>query len=341
LTQVKLIPPGWIPGPRPDRSARSRILRIGIQQTSLALLTLFAVSVVTFLATNIKSPQDVAHSALGRHAAPEQIEAFVQRHDLTAPMPQRYTAWLGDFVQGDWGTSVITDRPIQPELMPRLERTLLLAAMSFLVVVPLSIALAAHLAQRWSSRIDVAATGGLTVLQALPEFVVGVGAIFVFSVLLGVLPPESGTGLAFGTHWEQVQAYLLPAITLVVVATPFLVRITRASAHDALVAPHTRAAALQGLPHRTVLWAYGMRSAALPIVTAAGLTLVHLLGGTIVVENVFGFPGIGQALVTAVATGDTVAVQAIVVVTAALFIAVSLITDLLALWLNPRLRSTR
>lgn len=331
--------PDGVPGPRTTRSARARLLLGGVRQLAVALLTLLAVSVVTYLATSIKSPQAVANSALGRGAAPEQVTAFVQAHGLDAPLPERYARWLSGFVRGDWGTSVSTDRPIRPDLMPRLGRTLLLVTASFLVVVPLSIALGASLAQRWGSRLDVAATSGLTVLRAFPEFVTGVGAIAVFSVLLNVLPPESGTGIAFGTPWQAAEAYVLPAVTLVLVAAPFMVRITRAAARDTLLAAHTRAAAFRGLPRRTVVWGYGMRTAALPIVNAAGLTLVHLLSGTIVVENVFGFPGIGQALVSAVGTGDTVAVQAIAMVTAALFVAISLATDLLAMLFNPRLRS--
>jgi peptide/nickel transport system permease protein len=312
-----------------------------LRQLAAALLTVLAVSAVTFLATNIKSPEDVARSTLGRNAAPEQITAFVAANDLAAPQPERYGRWLGDFVQGDWGTSVVTDQPIAPELAPRIGRTLLLAGVSFLVVVPLGIALGGYLAWRWGSRSDVAATSGLTMLSALPEFVVGLGAILVFSVVLGVLPPESSTAIAFGTPQAQAQAYVLPALTMVLVAAPFLVRLTRASARESLTATPTRAATLRGLGRRVVFWDYGMRGAAVPILNATGLTLVHLLGGTIVVENLFGFPGLGQALVTAVGTGDTVAVQAIAVVTASLFIAASLLTDLLATVFNPRLRDIR
>ncbi|MGH3696944.1 MAG: ABC transporter permease [Pseudonocardiaceae bacterium] len=330
--------------PDPDTvTARARcpIGKTVLRQLVAALLTVLAMSVVTFLATNIKSPQDVARGALGRHATSEQITAFVAAHDLTAALPVRYTRWLGDFVQGDWGTSVVTDRPIQPELVPRLARTVLLVGLSFLVVVPLSIAMGGYLAQRWGSRRDIAATSGLMVLSALPEFVVGVGAILLFSVLIGVLPPESGTAIAFGTPEAKTAAYLLPALTLVLVAAPFLTRLTRASAREGLTAPHTRAATLRGLPRRIVIWDYGMRSCAVPIVSATGLTLIHLLGSTIVVENLFGFPGLGQALVSAVGTGDTVAVQAIAVLTAALFVAISLLTDLLATLFNPQLRSAR
>jgi peptide/nickel transport system permease protein len=324
--------------PTSPRDARLRIWKSVLRQVAAALLTVLAVSAVTFLATNIKSPEDVARGALGRNATPEQITAFVAAHDLAAPIPVRYSQWLGDFLQGDWGTSVVTDRPIQPELMPRLGRTVLLAGLSFVVVVPLSIALGGYLARHWGSRFDIATSSGLMTLSAFPEFVIGVGAILLFSVLLGVLPPESGTAIAFGTPGAIVKAYLLPALTLALVAAPFLVRLTRASAREGLTAPHTRAAALRGLSRRTVIWDYGMRTAAVPIVSATGLTLIHLLGGTIVVENLFGFPGLGQALVSAVGTGDTVAVQAIAVLTAGLFVAVSLLTDLLATLFNPRSR---
>lgn len=305
-----------------------------------ALLTLVAISAITFLATSIKSPEQVARSALGRNAPVEQVTAFVAAHDLDAPLPERYARWVKNFVQGDWGNSVITERPIQQELAPRLGRTLLLVGAAFLVVAPASIALGGFLAQRGSHRVNVGANSLLMIMHAFPEFVIGVGVILVASVLLGALPPESGTALAFGTPLQQTQAYVLPVLTLVLVALPFLVRLTSASAREGLVAAHTAAARLRGLRRRTVVWDHGIRSAAGPIVHATGLTLIHLLGGTIVVENLFGFPGIGQALVTAVGTGDTVAVQAIAVVTAALFVAVSTLTDLLARTINPRLRGT-
>lgn len=226
------------------RSPRFRTWKAVLRQLVAAVLTVLAVSVVTFLATNIKSPQDVARAALGRHATPEQITAFVAAHDLAAPLPARYAKWLGDLVQGDWGTSVVTDRPIQPELMPRLGRTLLLAGLSFLVVVPLSIALGGYLAARWGTRLDVAATSGLTMLLAFPEFVVGVGAIRLFSVLLGILPPESATAIAFGTPGAKAGAYVLPALTPALVAAPFLVRLTRASAREGLTAHSMSAASL-------------------------------------------------------------------------------------------------
>ncbi|MEO7195317.1 MAG: ABC transporter permease [Pseudonocardiaceae bacterium] len=212
------------PGSPATTPARRTIWKAVLRQPAAALLSVFAVSVVTFLATNITSPRDVARGVLGRDATAGQITAFVAAHDLAAPVPVRYVRWLGDFVRGDWGTSVVTDRPIQPELVARLSRTVLLAGVSFLVVVPVSIALGGYLAARWGSRLDVAVTSGLMTLGASPEFVVGVGAILVFSVLLGVLPPESGTAIAFGTPVAIAQAYLLPALTLALVAAPFLTR---------------------------------------------------------------------------------------------------------------------
>jgi peptide/nickel transport system permease protein len=316
-----------------------RIAKSGARYVAVALVTLLAVSAVTFAAASIKSPQAIAIEVLGRQTDQAQIDAFVKRHELDAPLPQRYVDWLADFAHGDWGRSITTDQPVRPELMPRLGRTLMLAAVSLLLVLPTSIALGALLAQRWGSRFDLGSTVGLTVMRAFPDFVLGVGVIMLFAVVLGWLPPESGTAIAFGSFTDKAKAYVLPAVTLVLVTMPYMVRMTRASARDALRAPHTRAAVLRGLPRRTVVWDHAMRTAALPIVSAAGLTLVHLLSGVIVIENVFGFPGIGQALVTAVGRGDTTSVEAIAVVMAAMFIAISLAADLLAVVFNPRLRS--
>jgi peptide/nickel transport system permease protein len=136
-----------------------------------------------------------------------------------------------------------------------------------------------------------------------------------------------------------VQAYVLPIAALVAVTVPYMARVTRVAAREALAAPYTHAAVFRGLSKRRVLWDYAMRNAAVPIVNAVAINLVYLIGGVIVVENVFSFPGIGQALIQGITHSDAITVQAITLVLGGMFIVISLLADLLVVYFNPRLRS--
>jgi peptide/nickel transport system permease protein len=184
---------------------------------------------------------------------------------------------------------------------------------------------------------DLTLLVGTVVLAALPEFVVGIALILLFGTTLGILPVDS-SGLAFGSLEDRVLAYVLPALTLVLVMVPYLARMARACMREALLSPYAEAATLRGLSPRTVTWTHAFPNAAVPLVNAVAINIVYLLGGVIVVENVFGFPGIGQQLVRAIENGDTISVQAIALVMGAMFIAISLAADLLVTALNPRLR---
>lgn len=331
--------PAPTPAPPPIRP-RTRYARLEsiARQFGAALLTLLVISIVTFAATNVKSPVDVARNALGRETSEAQLQAYVREHGLDEPVYVRYGNWLGDFARGDWGTSAVTGREVREDVIPRLEKTLLLSLVSLLVALPISIALGLHMARRIGSGQDVSLLIGTVVFAALPEFVVGIGLLMLFAVTLGWLPVDS-TALSFGTTPEKAKAYLLPALTLVIAMVPYIARIARGAARESLAAPYTQAALLRGLPRRTVVWDHAMRNAAVPIVNAVAINLVYLLSGVIVVENVFAFPGIGQALVQAIGQGDTITVQAIALVMGAMFILISLAADLLVVYFNPRLKA--
>ncbi|MDQ4082513.1 MAG: ABC transporter permease [Actinomycetota bacterium] len=333
------VPPSPSPAPPLPRT-RTRYARLEsvARQLGAGLLTLLVISVVTFAATNVKSPIDVARNALGRETSEAQLQAYVKEHGLDEPIYVRYGNWLGDFVRGDWGVSAVTNRNVREDVVPRLEKTLLLSFASLLVALPISVALGVYMARRAGSWNDLSLLIGTVVFAAMPEFVVGIGLLMLFAVTLGWLPVDS-TALSFGTMGEKVEAYVLPALTLVLAMVPYIVRIARGAAREALAAPFTQAALLRGLPRRTVIWDHAMRNAAVPLVNAVAINLVYLLSGVIVVENVFAFPGIGQALVQAIAQGDVITVQAIALVMGAMFIAISLLADLLVVYFNPRLKA--
>jgi peptide/nickel transport system permease protein len=318
---------------------RGARLRTIAKQVGAALLTLFVISIVTFAATNVKSPEEIARNALGRETTEAQLQAYLKDRGLDRPVHERYVDWLGGFVQGDWGTSAVTNRPVSDDVIEPFKLTLALAVVSLLVALPISVLIAVFMARRAGSAADFGLLMGTVVLAALPEFVVGIGLLMLFAVALGWLPVDS-TGLTFATTFpEKAKAYVLPALTLVIAMVPYIVRIGRAAAREALAAPYVQAALLRGLSRRSITWDHAMRNAAVPMVNAVAINIVYLLSGVIVVENVFAFPGIGKALIDAIQNGDTIAVQAIALVMGAMFIVISLVADFLVVYFNPRLKA--
>jgi len=329
--------PSRAPGAAARGGRRRPWARAALVQLGWALLTLWVISVIVFAGTNIRPPQDVARQALGHTVTPAQLQAFVHANGLDRPAPVRYASWLGDYVRGDWGTSVITKRPVRADVLPRLWRSLLLAVLALGVSVVASLALGVFMARRRGRRSDLAASIPLVLVSALPEFVVGVVLTTVFAVYLKWLPVDS-TALEYGTFQDQAKAYVLPVATLAIVVIPYVARVARSAIGDGLRAPYTRAATLRGLRPRTILHDYAIRNASVPILNAIAINFVYLLGGVIVVENVFGFPGIGQLLVEAIGRADMITVQAVALVLGALVVATSIVTDLLVIYFTPRLR---
>lgn len=299
--------------------------------------TLLLMSMITFASTGL-SPKDVARNALGREVSEQQLQSFIRANGLDAPTPIRYVHWLGKLAGGDFGVSTVTGRPVREDVMPRLANTLILAFFAMLVGLPVSLSIAVYMAMRPGKWQDVLLLATTTILTALPEFVIGMGLILLFGVTLQWLPIDS-TGLLFGQGGDLARAYVLPVATMVLVTAPYTIRIARAAIRESLCAPHTRAAILNGLSRRKILWMYAVLPAAVPIINTLALNLVYLISGVVVVENVFNFPGIGRRLVEAITTGDTVMVQAVAVLMGAMFILINIVADLAAARINPRLRS--
>jgi peptide/nickel transport system permease protein len=307
-----------------------------LRRLGAAVATLLAISIVSFLAVNIRTPHDIAENVLGREAAPAQINAFIHEHDLDGSNVERYTRWLAGFVRGDMGLSLITREPVREAVLPRLGRTLLLALAALVVAIPISLLGAAALARRAGSFVDLLMLV-LTVVLGLPEFVLGLAMLLLFAVWLGIFPVDS-SAISFGSRDQQLRAYLLPALTLAISICPYLIRIGRAAIKDVITQPYIQATVLRGLPRKIVTWQHVLPNAAPPIINAIALNLAYLIGGVIVIENLFAFPGLGQLLVSAISTGDVFTVQAIAFLMGSIFIGTSMLADLLVLYLNPRLR---
>ena len=327
----------------PGRS-RARRLKPG-RRTSvvarhvlLAFATLLAISIITFAATNIKSPTDVARNALGRFVGPVALHRYVQSHGLNDPVYERYVRWFGGYVRGDWGVSPTTNERVEPVVLRRAERTALLTLGALLLATPLGILIGAYSARHPASRRDFAIVIVAIAFAALPEFVIGIVLLLVFAVNLQLLPADS-TAISFGGVWGQSQDYVLPVITLVIAILPYITRMARVSFHETYRSAYVQSAVLRGLPRRTVIWRHAFPNAAITLVNVVAQNLIYVFGGVIVVESVFGLPGIGSTLVEAIGSGDVITVQAIAMLTGIVFVIVNLTADVIVLLLNPKLRT--
>ena len=329
--------------PRPSalgRPLRSRRLRVIGTNVGAGLLTLLVISIVTFGLMSVRTPSDIAHARFGNQVTPAQIQAFAQQYGLERPLVERYGQWLWHFAHGDMGTSYVTTTSVASNVIPRFIRTIILSFVSLAIALPLSVMIGVFQARRMGSPADMALLGGSVVLAALPEFVIGIALLYIFGIKLGWLPVDSSSALVFSSGFVQTaKAYVLPAATLVLAMVPYIARIARGSVRESLGMPYTQAAVLRGLPRSTVIWDHAFRNAAVPLVSAVSINIVYLLSSVIAVEWVFGFPGLGQGLVQATQTSDAFNVEAIAILSGAVFIAVSIAADIAVAYLNPRLKA--
>jgi peptide/nickel transport system permease protein len=312
-------------------------LRACGRAVGLAVFTLVLISVVTFAATNVV-PSDPARLALGRAASEDQLKLYRQQQHLDTPVVQRYVEWLGDFLRGDWGTSALNRQPVKAEVLPRVTRTVIAGFIAMSIAVPLAFLVGVYTGERSGSRTDIGASSITLLLNSLPEFVVGLLLLMIFAVQLKILPVES-SGVAFGEGITRVRGYVLPVLTLIVVMTPYLIRMVRVNVRDVVDEPYVQSAVLRGLSHRRITWRYVASNASLPVISVVALSTAELVGGIVVIEAVFGFPGVGKLLVDSVLGGDIPVVQAIALIVGLGFVCLNLIADLLLVAMNPRLRT--
>lgn len=302
-----------------------------------ALIALFGVSIVVFSLIHLV-PGDPVRAALGTRFDPEIYELLVARAGLDQPVLVQFFDWLGRALTGDLGVSFRTGRTVTTELGDRLPATLLLAASSLLIGVLIALPAGIVSAVRQGKPVDYVASSLSQVGVSVPDFWFGILLILLFSRTLGWLPP--GGYVAFTEDpSEALRRLLLPAVTAGVVTGSILTRFVRSSVLEAMQADHVRLARAKGLPERYVLRHHVLRNAWVPVVTITGLQLATLLGGIVVVEVVFSWPGIGRLAVDAVNGRDYPVLQGVVLVIAGGFLLVNLLVDLVYGKLDPRIRS--
>jgi len=314
------------------------LVKIIVRRVLLGLLTLLLVSVLVFAATQTL-PGDTARAILGKSATPATLKAMRQELGLDRPAIVQYGSWLGGVVRGNLGESLAAKAPVTRVIGTRVRNSAVLVLVAALISIPLSILIGSLSGLFRDRPFDSTTSLGTLGLAALPEFVIGI-------LLIGLLATQV-------FHWfpavsvvqpnvpftDQLNILILPAATLVLATSPYIVRILRASMIEVLESEYVQMARLKGMPEKTVLRRHALPNAIIPTIQVIALNLAWLAGGVVVVEYVFNYPGIGLGLIDAINNRDVPEIQAIVLLIAALYVGFNLLADILTILVSPRLRT--
>lgn len=302
-----------------------------------AALTLLLVSMVIFAIAGLL-PGDAAQEALGQSATPEQVAALRHEMGLDQPAPVRYARWLSGMMHGDAGQSLVAGMPVRAIIAERLPNTLMLAGMTAVLAVPLALVMGITAAIRRGTWIDRAINLASLSMVALPEFLVATVGVLIFSVKLMCLP--SIAMVSAEASWsDTLRSCALPILSLTVVVVAQMARMTRAAIADQLDRPYVEMARLKGASLSRVVLGHVLPNCLGPIVNAMALSLSYLMGGAIIVETIFNFPGLASLMVNAVTSRDMPLLQACAMIFCSAYLLLMLVADMIALLANPRLRA--
>ncbi|PZW47149.1 peptide/nickel transport system permease protein [Humitalea rosea] len=304
------------------------MLRFLLRRLAVALLVALTVLTLSFLLTRLSG--DLAISIAGPNATQEDVDIIRRAYGLNRPLTQQYLDWLVRAVQGDFGDSFFFKDRVAKLIASRLPITMTLGLVGLAIALVVSLPLGIIAAVRENSWVDRSVMMVALIGQAMPSFWLGLILMVVLGLNLGWLP-ISGTG-----GWEY---YVMPGIVLAFSAIPSLMRLTRSGMIEALSSDYIRTARAKGLSRLSILVKHGFRNAAIPVVSIAAVQLGFMLGGSIVIESVFAMHGVGYLAWESIGKNDFPVVQAVVLVLALLYIALTLLADMLNAVLDPRLRS--
>ncbi|MEA1960916.1 MAG: ABC transporter permease [Bacillota bacterium] len=327
-----------------------------IKRLLLAVPTIIGVSIIVFLLIHI-IPGDPVQVMLGNKATEAARTALTERLGLNQPLYTQYWNWFTHSLQGDFGISVTSYEPVMSEVMSRFTATIELAFISIIIAIVLGIIFGVTAARYRNQPADHILIGFSLLGVSIPVFWLGIMLIFLFAAVLQWLPVSGRltmglsiphiTGLylvdslltgnmrAFA---DSLQHLILPAISLATIPLAIIVRVTRSSMLDVLHEDYIRTARAKGVPRRRVIFKHALKNAMIPVLTVIGLQLGTLLGGAILTETVFAWPGVGRLLVTAISNRDYPTVQGIVFLISVLFVAINIIVDCCYAYLDPRIR---
>jgi peptide/nickel transport system permease protein len=307
-----------------------------LRRLAFVVLTVLLSSMLVFAATHVL-PGDVATMVLGREASEQAKNNLRKELGLDKPLVQQYGAWLSDMVHGDWGTSISTGQDVRTVTLERLRNSAMLAFVAFIMYVPLGIFLGVVAAWRRNSAADHALSAGSLAFIGLPEFVTAILLIAVFSRWLGWLP--SSSAIPPGTSFfAALPSLILPAMTVSLASLAYVLRMTRAGTIEVLQTDYVRTARLKGLPVLAVAFRHVLRNSLLPTITVVAAGVGWLIGGLIVTESVFGYPGLGRLVLFAVQRRDIPLIEATTMVIVIIFALANLVADIVYALLNPRIR---
>jgi peptide/nickel transport system permease protein len=304
-----------------------------------ATVSLWAVSLLVFMALELL-PGDACEAFLGQMAQGQRLENCREQQNLNAPAYVRYLDWAAGLAQGDLGNSIKRNKPLGEVIGPRFRNTVILGLSAAMVGIPLAILLGSIAALYRERQADLWISGIAILCMTVPEFITGTLLIFLFSVWLGWLP-----GIVIMSANAPISVVLsqigLPVMTLTLVMVAHIMRMVRTSMIDVLAGDFVLMGNLKGLPRWRLVLLHALPNALLPTINLIALNLAWLIGGVLVVEVVFNYPGIGRLSVNAISDRDFPLVQAIALLMASIYIGLNLIADLISLLLNPKLRSQR
>jgi len=307
-----------------------------LRRLGLILLTIFMSSVVVFTVTQLL-PNDVARLMLGQFATETAIENLREELGLNAPFYTQYINWAIDFISGDWGVSYVSRLDVYPMVMSRLINSARLALLIIIIYVPLGIFLGVLAALKKDKIVDIVISSLSMAAVSIPVFVTALLLVPVLSHYLNWLPPNSS--IAPDSSFKDSLPYLImPAIAVSLTSVGYIARMTRAGTIDVLKTDYVRAAYLKGLPHRQVLIRHVLRNALLPTITVVAMSTAIMVGGMVVIEMVFGYPGMGRLLVYSIRNQDLPLIQAISMIIILILTLSNLLADILYSILNPRIR---
>jgi peptide/nickel transport system permease protein len=330
---------------------RRKLLRFVMRRVLLGLLTLWVVSVVIF-GTTQAIPGDAARAQLGRMAGDAAALHKLQHQlGLDQPVVEQYWHWFTGALHGDLGVSLSTGQALTTAtgsgeplkvtsyLGSRVVNSLFLVGVASAIVFPLSILMGAYSAYRRDGLLDHIVSFICLVLSALPEFVVVLAVVLILSTAVFHLFPAVALIDAGTPVWDQMDKVILPILALVIWEFPYVVRLMRATMIDVLDSDYVEMAHLKGLNDRKVVVRHALPNAIVPIIQVIAIQIAFLIGSIVVVEFIFGFPGIGQALVNAVTQSDLPVVQAVALFIAGAYVLLNLVADVLTILISPRLRT--
>jgi peptide/nickel transport system permease protein len=314
------------------------VIRFIVRRLALGVFTLFVVSLVVFTATQLL-PSDPAQAILGRDANKVSVAALRVKLGLDHTAFYQYTHWLKGMLSGNPGDSFNAQIPILSYISDRVVNSLFLLFLASVISIPMSLWFGAYSARKRDTLFDNVTSNTMLALASLPEFVVGIILVLVFS-LRGwhLLPAVSTIDIGKGP-WSDMKGMVLPTATLVIGAVPYISRVVRASMIEVLESDYVEMARLKGAPEKVVLWRHALPNALGPVFQVIALNIAYFAAGVIVVEALFNYPGIGGALRDSVRVRDIPVIQFLVMVLAAVYVITNLAADVATVLVTPRLRT--